>query len=380
MVHFLAVKTDEHIALKASVTMKTPSIAVPGKRTQIKAPGLPVQALRMLNAYRFGLKLIGLDRNQNEIYTKILETDSFGNLTYKIPLIAERSKIEVFQVYEIKKNPGLELLLGSYIPLVISSPKKLIICDFDKTLVDTKYSSTREVYYSLTKPLEYFPTVTQSLNIVHDCLGKNFHPFVLSASPHFYEEAMRDWLYQNQIYTAGIFLKDYRKIFSFLDWDLSPKDLKVQGLYKLNHLLDILLMTGIPDSLVLVGDNFESDPIIYLTLARLLKEQSEPWALWNELKRQDAFRLNRKQNAQFLNKIYQLSGLITRRKEDTEDGLNIDLKIYIRKKSLKDSLDLPQDAYGLSELFTLYDGYPKNSGKQNTRSKEKDIADAKIEP
>lgn len=382
MVHFLAIKTDEHIALKASVTMKTPSLVVPGKKTEIKAPGLPVQALRMLNAYRFGLRVIGLDRNQNEVYKKNLETDSFGNLTYKIPLIGERSKIEVFQVYEIKKNPGLELLLGSYIPLVISSPKKLIICDFDKTLVDTKYSSTREVYNSLTKPLEFFPTVSESLKVVHGYLSQNYHPFVLSASPHFYEEAMRDWLYQNQIYTAGIFLKDYRKIFAFLDWDLSPKDLKVQGLYKLNHLLDILLMTGIPDSLVLMGDNFESDPIIYLTLARLLKEKSEPWALWNELKRQDAFKLNRKQNSQFLNKIYQLSGLITRKKEISGSTPQIDLKIYIRKKAQETSLDLPAGLYGLDELFTLYEGYPnqKSLGQQNSGSEKKDVANAEIEP
>lgn len=359
MVHFLAVKTDEHIALKASVTMKTPGLVVPGKKTEIKTPGPPVQALRMLSAYRFGLLVIGLDKNQNEIYKKNLETDSFGNLTYKIPLVEERSEIERFQVYEIKKNPGLELLLGSYIPLIIKTPKKLIVCDFDKTLVDTKYSSTKEVYNSLTKPLEYFPTVSQSLKIVHEYLDQSYHPFVLSASPHFYEEAMRDWLYQNKIYTAGIFLKDYRKIFAFLDWDLSPKDLKVQGLYKLNHLLDILLMTGIPDSLVLMGDNFESDPIIYLTLARLLKEQSEPWALWNELKRQDAFKLNKKQNAQFLNKIYQLSGLIGRKKELTGNPCPEDFKIYIRKKAQEVSLDLPEDLDDLAKLFTLYEGHPE---------------------
>lgn len=356
LVHFLAIKTDEHIALKASVTMKAPTITVPGANKEISTPSFPVQALRMLNAYLFHLKITGLNKEQKEVYKKVVETDSFGNLSYKIPLTQNRDEIEVFQIYEVRKNPGLELLLGTHIPLKITPPKKLIICDFDKTLVDTKYSSTKEVYQSLTRPLEYFPTVHHSLEILRSYIDQGHHPFVLSASPHFYEEAMRDWLYQNQVYTAGIFLKDYRKVFSFLEWDLSPKDLKVQGLYKLNHLLDIILMTGVPDSLVLMGDNFESDPIIYLTLARLLKEESEPWSLWNQLKKQDAFQLNRKQNAQFLNKIYQIQNLINRKKGPRLDKLPIDIKVYIRKKANEEYLEVLEQMPQFKDLFELYEG------------------------
>lgn len=358
LVHFLAIKTDEHIALKASVTMKSPTITVPGANKEISTPSFPVQALRMLNAYLFHLKIVGLNKEQKEIYKKVVETDSFGNLSYKIPLIENRAEIEVFQIYELKKNPGLEILLGTYIPLKITPPKKLIICDFDKTLVDTKYSNTREVYESLTRPLEYFPTVHRSLDILRDHINQGHHPFVLSASPHFYEEAMRDWLYQNQVYTAGIFLKDYRKVFSFLEWDLSPKDLKVQGLYKLNHLLDIILMTGIPDSLILMGDNFESDPIIYLTLARMLKEESEPWSLWNQLKKEDAFQLNRKQNGQFLNKIYQIQNLINRKKTHSHENLNIDIKVYIRKKAQETNLEILESRPDYQKIFHLYEGIP----------------------
>lgn len=362
LVHFLAIKTDEHIALKASVNMRSPKIVVPGANKEISTPSFPVQALRMLNAYHFHLKIVGLNREQKEIYKKVVETDSFGNLSYKIPLIENRCEIEVFQIYEVKKNPGLELLLGTHIPLKITPPKKLIICDFDKTLVDTKYSSTKEVYESLTRPLEYFPTVHHSLEILRSYIDQGYHPFVLSASPHFYEEAMRDWLYQNHVYTAGIFLKDYRKVFSFMEWDLSPKDLKVQGLYKLNHLLDIILMTGVPDSLVLMGDNFESDPIIYLTLARLLREESEPWSLWNQLKKEDAFQLNRKQNAQFLNKIYQIQNLINRKKGASTAPLKIELKVYIRKKAQEQNLDILEQKPEFKGLFELYEGRASSGG------------------
>jgi hypothetical protein len=356
LVHFTAIKTDEHIAIKAMCTLRLPTITLGQQKVELKGPSLPIQAVRLLKSNQFILKIIGLDRNQQVIYKKSLETDSFGNLTYKIPLIEEREKIDVLQVFELKKMPGLEILLGSYIPLKLNSPRKIVICDFDKTLVDTKYSSTKEVYHSLTKPLEFFPTVTHSLERLRLFIDEGHHPFVLSASPHFYEEAMRDWLYQHKIYTAGLYLKDYRKVLSLFDGDLTPKDLKIQGLYKLNHLLDILLMTGLPDKLILMGDNFESDPVIYCTLARLLNEETEPWALWNQLKAQDAFLLTRKQNAQFLNKIYQISSLINSRKTITGGSYTPTIQILIRRKKDEDSLQLSSDYDQVLSLVELYDG------------------------
>jgi hypothetical protein len=356
LVHFTAIKTDEHIAIKASCALRSPTITLGQQKVELKGPSFPIQAVRMLAGSQFLLKIIGLDRQQNVVYRKSLETDTFGNLSYKIPLIEERDKIERLQVFELKKVPGVELLLGSYIPLILSSPRKIIICDFDKTLVDTRYSSTMEVYESLTRPLEYFPTIPRSVEILREAMLEGHHPFVLSASPHFYEEAIRDWLYQHKIYTAGIFLKDYRKVFSIFEGDLTPKDLKIQGLYKLNQLLDIILMTGLPDSLMLMGDNFESDPIIYLTLSRLLKEEMEPWALWNQLKGRDAFQLTRKQNAQFLNKIYQISSLINIYKGVHGRSYIPDLKILIRKKKFEDQLNLPTDYESSLTYLSLYDG------------------------
>ena len=237
LVHFLAIITDDSINIKASITMKENIIA--RKRDfdlTVLTPHFPIQALRLLNAYEFTLKIVGTTKDQHEIYKKSFESDSFGNFNFKIPLTEERSKIEILQLYEVKKRPGLELHLGTYIPLRIYSPKKIIICDFDKTLVDTKYSTTKEVYRSLTRPLQEFPTIISSVNILKIAIHQGYHPFILSASPHFYEDAMRDWLYKNNIFSAGIFLKDYRQFFSFLEGDLTAKDLKGQGLYKLNHL------------------------------------------------------------------------------------------------------------------------------------------------
>ena len=367
LVHFLAIITDDSINIKASITMKENVISK--KRDldlAILTPHFPIQALRLLNAYEFTLKIVGMTKDQEEIYKKSFESDSFGNFNFKIPLTEERSRIEILQLYEVRKRPGLDLHLGTYIPLRIYSPKKIIICDFDKTLVDTKYSTTKEVYRSLTRPLEEFPTIVSSVNILKKAIHQGFHPFILSASPHFYEDAMRDWLYKNNIFSAGIFLKDYRHFFSFLEGDLTAKDLKGHGIYKLNHLLDILLMTGVPEELILMGDNFESDPIIYLTLAKILTLSIDPWIIWNSIKDESIFQLKRKQNSQLLNKIFQLNNLLNR-KYKNNSGKKVLIKIYIRKKYIEDKLNISekyQHQLELVNLIELYDGiYQEKSVK-----------------
>jgi hypothetical protein len=158
---------------------------------------------------------------------------------------------------------------------------------------------------------------------VKNYVNDGYRPFVLSASPHFYENAMRDWLYRNQIFTGNIFLKDYRRVFSLFEGDFGFKDLGTQGFYKLNHLVNILLMTGVPEKLVLVGDGFESDTIIYLTLTSVLMGRQDPWMVWNAIKKDEGFKLTSRQHFRFLGKFYQLKNL-------SETGPTCDVKIHIR--------------------------------------------------
>ena len=348
LVNFLAVKTDEDLAIRANLTMRE-NIYSSARKYERFAPKFPIQAYKLLNAYQFKIKIIGRDDNHQITFSREFESDSFGGLNIKIGG-QEISRAEKLEIFEIGKSPGLEILLGNFIPIKITGEKKnLIICDFDKTLVDTKYSTPEEIYKSLTSPIQNFPTVTESVEMAKGYINKEYHPFILSASPHFYEEAMRDWLYSNDIYSAGIFLKDYRKIFSLLEGDLTPKDLKVQGIYKLNHLLDIIHMTGIPDKLVLMGDNFESDPIIYLTFNELLQGRTEPRELWNRLKNYEAFKLSTKQNSMFLNKIFQLSDIIRKLEKKTE------VTIYIRKKAKEDELRVPKQFSYQIDRVNLYE-------------------------
>jgi len=357
IVHFLAIMTEENLNIKASLTVKENVIreSFPkAKVLKIPRPRFPIQAYKLLTGNSFKIKIIGFSAAKRVIYNKTFDSDRFGNVDIKIPLNSERKDITALQVYEVSSEAGLELHLGTFIPLSITNPKKIIICDFDKTLVDTKYSTTKEVYRSLTKPLSYFPTIPNSVDLLKSYIEQGYHPFILSASPHFYEESMRDWLYQNQIYTAGIFLKDYRRLFNFLELDLTPKDLKVQGLYKLNHLLDILMLTGIPDQLVLMGDNFESDPVIYLSLAALLNGNQDPWQIWNYLRKLDAFPMNKKQNSTLLNKVYQINNQLSKWK--SSHAQQVDIKIYIRKKVNETSFEAPDAVASFMPLVELYDG------------------------
>ncbi len=334
IVHFIAIKQNDSVAINATLTLKEFDYDL-FKGYPTFTPRLPLQSFVLMRSLTFQIKLEGVDQNGDILFAKNLDTDRLGVLEIKIPLGKEIvSKFSAIRVYETKYSDGIELCLGSFIPLTIVTPKKVLICDFDKTLVDTKYSTAKEMYESLTNPLEHFPTVQKSVDLVRQLINEGLHPFILSASPHFYEDSIRDWLYQNNIYSAGIFLKDYRKILAVLERELTPKDIKMQGLYKLNHLLDIIFLTGIPDHLVLIGDNFESDPLIYQTFAKFLLGEIGARSLWVELQRSRPFLINRRQKITVLNKLYHLSSMVKISKVRPK------IDVYIRMRFTGDKMIL----------------------------------------
>jgi len=328
LVHFTGIESDEYIHIRASMSYSSQAkfqfLEEINQNLKEIVPTKPIQSLGLLTSNVFRLKVIGLSADGQESTIRSYESDSFGNFNFKIPQ-PENGKVAKLRLYETKSHPGLDLLIGSFIPTKINLPKKILISDFDKTLVDTRYSTMKELYLSLRNPVSYFPIVQSSIDLLKKIIQEEYQPFVVSASPHFYENAIRDWLYQNQIFTGNIFLKDYRNIFSFFEGDLSTKDLKTQGFYKLNTITNILLMTGIPDELVLMGDGFESDTLIYLTLAAVMVGQYDPWTLWNQIKREESFKLTNQQHFRFLSKFYQLKNM-------SEAHPRPKLKIYIRCK------------------------------------------------
>jgi hypothetical protein len=309
LLHFTAISTDHYLSIRASFSL---SSQAKHQFWQNPLPGLapirPIESLGLLSSRRFRLKIIGMDKNGLELLNKEYDSDSFGDFNLRLPHPLQGPVMRLL-IFETRTHPGLELLIGSFIPINVREQRQILITDFDKTLVDTRYHSLKELYYSLRKPLGYFPPVPASIKLIKNYIEQGHHPFVLSASPHFYENAMRDWLYRNQIFTSNIYLKDYRRVFALFEGELAPKDLKTQGFYKLNHLVNILLMTGIPDELVLVGDGFESDTIIYLTLSSVITGRQDPWVVWNAVKQDEGFKLTNRQHFRFLSKFYQLKNM-----------------------------------------------------------------------
>ena len=351
LAHFLCIITDHNINVRASI--ETEENLFIQRRTSWTQEWffegkIPLKGLKFFSR-KFKIKLVGLDSKQQPFYSDIFESDSVGNFNFKIPLTEKTKEIKAIQLYEVGQTQKLEYYLGTFIPLFVRHPKRIVICDFDKTLLETKFSSVKELYTSLTTPLGKFPPLEDSVTLIKSFIEREFHLFIVSSSPHFYEDAIRDWLYTRGIHPAGIFLKDYRKIFSLFDLELTAKDIRNQGVYKLSQLMNILLMTGPPQDLVLVGDNFESDPLIYLTLAMILYGDHRPWDIWNQLKREEDFKLNKHQDADFLNKMYLIEGLMARFKEDS-----LNLKIYIRKTGDSGGIHIPdffQRQLGFIEFY-----------------------------
>lgn len=328
LVNFSGVESDQYIHIRASLTYSSSArfqmLSELNQNIKEIVPTRPIENLGLLSKNKFRLKVVGLSETGEETTIRSFDSDSFGNFNFKIPQ-PQSGKVVNLKLYETNSNPGLDLLVGSFLPTKINEPKKIFITDFDKTLVDTRYSSMKELFISLKNPVNYFPPVDSSIELTKTYTKDGFQPFIVSASPHFYENAIRDWLYQKEIFTSNIFLKDYRNFFSLFDGDLSTKDLKSQGFYKLNTIVTILLMTGIPSELVLVGDGFESDTIIYLTLAAILIGRYDPWTIWNQIKKEESFKLTNQQHFRFLSKFYQLKNM-----SDAHPAC--DLKIYIRCK------------------------------------------------
>lgn len=348
LVHFVAIEDDNILTIRAFISMMERAWKPENTLPVPLQASSPMQSLSLLDKKSFKIKVRVRDKQGNLLVEKFYQSDSFGQFYFKLNKSATAAGH--IQVYEVSTRKGLELLLGSFLPIVINKPKKIIISDFDKTLVDTRYATAKEVYYSLSKPLDFFPTVGGSLLLFQSHLEQGFQPFILTASPHFYENAIRDWLYQNEIYTAAIFSKDYRSIFSFLEGDLTPKDIKSQGFYKLNQLVNILLMTGVPQELVLMGDGFESDPLIYLTLYLLLSGQSPAFWLWKNLKHEPPFRLTGKQTSAFLGKFYQLESLLKGREKPK-------IRVHIRYRDEVPELRLPKCLRDLkTNIFEFYQG------------------------
>ncbi len=291
----------------------------------------PIESLFRFTSKLMKIKIELYDESHQLVGVKETQSDRFGNINTTIPF-AKPKQISKIKLYLLEPK---FVFLSELSPQAINRHGKMIICDFDKTLVDTKYRTPKEIFHSLTGPISQYRKIGSSVDLFKSLIDKGYSPFIVSASPHFYELAIRKWINQEGLPQCPMTLKNYRDIFSLWHERLSFKDLLVHGNYKLQAMLDILIMTGIPEDLVLIGDSSETDPEIYLLLKNLLTSEQSIWELWKEFKDLKCFQLTNAQSSQILRKINLLKGKINLAKGR---GIKVSIQIYIRKVGLIESM------------------------------------------
>jgi hypothetical protein len=89
--------------------------------------------------------------------------------------------------------------------------------------------------------------------------------------------------------------------------------------------MEIMMMCGHAQDLVLMGDGFESDLFIYTIFQRILSKKADPHHLWRMVLSRKEFNLTSNQQATFLLKVYELTARLASRPA-------INVKIHIRCK------------------------------------------------
>lgn len=340
LIHFYAIESGNKLKINGSMGLYElgPFPYVLNKNQHYK-PQNPMNSFSRFTSTKYLIKIEGFNKIGEKLFSVIESTDDEGRLKFNMAQKTYHSELNSLNIYEVSFYSKVDLFLGHYIPLKINLDNfNLVISDFDKTLVDTKYSNAREVYKSLTDPLENFPIVNEGMDKLKELIKKGYTPFVLSASPHFYEEAIRDCLYKNKIFNAEIFLKDYRKIFSIMGFELGVKDITAQGVYKFNSLLTILNLTGIPKTLTLMGDSYESDPLIYSLFKFSLGPDFQEELLIYLFEHNKAFNASQDQISMILKKLRHLKSKDNSLYTSKSSGPQIDIFIRnIQKKEKKEA-------------------------------------------
>jgi len=265
----------------------------------------PISNWPMLLPRTYQLMIRFFDGTQEIADSKLeLTTNLYGEI--KITTLLPNNKISSLKIYEVGSDPGISFYIGLYQINEITPKTKLIITDFDKTLIKTKYKTTSEIIRALTNRLTIFDRIESTYHkIKNEMQEKTTTLVLLSASPHFYAKPIKDWLKVNWLGEAAIILKDAREVLFHYKSNLSFKDLRLQGFYKLNALLDLVNLIGLPDEISLYGDAEESDPQIYSIFAEICKGNNA-YSLMNLINNERSFQLTLKQKVIIREKIEEL--------------------------------------------------------------------------
>jgi phosphatidate phosphatase APP1 len=228
----------------------------------------PLDGIFLFSKNLFKLNIIFKNAQNKTIDNFPCTTDNYGNLSKSFAFTLSPHLQDCFQVeiVDLASKRSLHTLRL----LNLQEQNRVVICDFDKTLVATKYSNATEIINNLMTTIPDSYKIQKSIDILKKTISEGHHSFILSASPHFFAPTIKKWLERSKIPITGIFLKDFRPLLSkklkFLTFSLFTN----QVYFKIKSIINILSLTGVPKELVLIGDDYESDHEIYLWIKQIL--------------------------------------------------------------------------------------------------------------
>ena len=130
LVNFSAIVSDHKIFIMANITDSETSIL---KRNSKKQSSSPIQSIKLFSKNTFRVKIQGLNTEKQIIFDKDYDTDDYGKLELQIAQEVNDHKIKNLILYEVNYFSGVQVHLGSILPIEIKELKKITITDFDKT-------------------------------------------------------------------------------------------------------------------------------------------------------------------------------------------------------------------------------------------------------
>ena len=148
LLKWVCIARDETMHILAEVDLEEFHHSLWKKGQALASHSSPWENFSFLPEKKFVLLVMGLSSNGNVIYKRFFYNHTNGRFQFQIPRNSNQGlSIHSLKVYEAGTKIGTYFYLGTYLPQILPKPSKVIITDFDKTLVETKYATTKKSFY-----------------------------------------------------------------------------------------------------------------------------------------------------------------------------------------------------------------------------------------
>ena len=129
--NFSAIIADKKLSIRAYITELEQQHESKVQSTK----NIPIQSINLFSKNFFNIKICLLNHKSQILLEKEFQTDNYGKLDISIPKMINNQLIYSIKLYETGYYPGVEVYLGSFLPITIQNPKKIVISDFEKKWV-----------------------------------------------------------------------------------------------------------------------------------------------------------------------------------------------------------------------------------------------------